>query len=58
MNNAIAQFFPKCSEALQQHINSKMPRSRTGSVLPKQLPTFAALRNQEDCKRFVEVSYF
>lgn len=62
MNNAIAQFFPKCTEALQQHISKKTTATETNRIraaarLLKNLPTFATLKNEEDCKRFVEVSF-
>jgi hypothetical protein len=66
MNNAIAQFFPKCSESLQLHINAaKQPsqanllnRGRNAGIPTNQLQTFATLKNVENCGRFVEVSVF
>lgn len=57
MNNAIAQFFPKCSEILQSHVDlsKQQQTSRTRTAAQDQLPNLRSVKDQENTDRFVEV---
>ncbi|KAI6216793.1 Non-specific serine/threonine protein kinase [Aphelenchoides besseyi] len=52
MSNALARFFPKCTEALQVY----KERTSVRGQQRRSAPTFTELADEEDCTRFLEAA--